>query len=563
MDDISNYAFDDDEGLEKALKISLDEYDKVKPIEKKEEKSEKGECQICCNNAEIIKCGCGYCCCFDCFDNWFKNFGKLECPKCRGVWDIDYTLENIPNALERFTEYRKQILFNRENININKKRNYLYEVGVVENDINENMSLVKDLLENIENKKLELKSIRANYARETYKCPKCDNIINIRNTIKIKTENNETELGICETCHLYYCIKCYTLLENFKNEENFEPKNHVCDPNSLEDIEMIKKLYKPCPCCLSSIEHLEGCNQMWCTNCNTAFNWDTLEIIHKDIDNPHFNAFISAVRNPLDTTCGDLPDSISISSKINFTKKYLCLITINNKCRGIQEVIEKYRRTINDNDMDSLYKDYIFNKINTIKFKEQLYETELNKTILRAELEIYELYVNVVKENMLNIVDLDDTDIELYKATIEETIDIMKQTAIFCIDEITKIFKKFNVNKLIHINLSIFDNIDDTTNSLFREVNYNNMDKIIQSYINRFCRIINYNESLNEKNILIIFSSRSIINAMLIFERIDDNTIHINTMLKNPEYKINDNIFDEIIMQKRYKIADEEKINIK
>ena len=72
---------------------------------------------------------------------------------------------------------------------------------------------------------------------------------------------------------------------------------------------MLAKDSKPCPKCQSLIFKINGCDQMWCTQCHTAFSWKTGKL-EKNIHNPHFyewqrkNGGGAAPRNPGDFECG-------------------------------------------------------------------------------------------------------------------------------------------------------------------------------------------------------------------------------------------------------------------
>ena len=107
--------------------------------------------------------------------------------------------------------------------------------------------------------------------------------------------------------------------EGTKKEELPVPgraRGHVCDPNNVETANLLKKDSKPCPKCACLIFKISGCDQMFCTQCHTAFSWKTGDIETRVIHNPHYYQYLrdqSATgeipRNPLDNPCGDiLPD---------------------------------------------------------------------------------------------------------------------------------------------------------------------------------------------------------------------------------------------------------------
>lgn len=83
----------------------------------------------------------------------------------------------------------------------------------------------------------------------------------------------------CQLCQKVTCLRC---------QESSESPNHECDPDVLKTIALIKKESKKCPSCEALIHKIDGCDQMFCTQCHTAFSWNTLVIESGKIHNPHY-----------------------------------------------------------------------------------------------------------------------------------------------------------------------------------------------------------------------------------------------------------------------------------
>jgi len=109
-----------------------------------------------------------------------------------------------------------------------------------------------------------------------------------------------SEEWFCGMCNKYYCKKCNETLN----------ENHECDPELVKTMELLNNDSKSCPKCGTVIFRVDGCAQMWCTSCHTAFNWRTGEIETGRIHNPHFIEFKKKTmmsREHGDIPCGGVP----------------------------------------------------------------------------------------------------------------------------------------------------------------------------------------------------------------------------------------------------------------
>lgn len=107
-------------------------------------------------------------------------------------------------------------------------------------------------------------------------------------------------LGVCACCNLHSCKRCFETLyappENgLPTEKEMEKRvkeakaAHTCNEDVVNTITELKKQSKSCPKCHALISKIDGCDQMWCTQCHTAFSWRTGEIVKgKGIHNPHY-----------------------------------------------------------------------------------------------------------------------------------------------------------------------------------------------------------------------------------------------------------------------------------
>ena len=86
----------------------------------------------------------------------------------------------------------------------------------------------------------------------------------------------------CGLCNMWACPDCHEIKGPQQDAE------HTCNPETVESVKAIASDSKPCPKCQKLIFKIDGCDQMWCIGCETAFSWRTLRIENGPIHNPHF-----------------------------------------------------------------------------------------------------------------------------------------------------------------------------------------------------------------------------------------------------------------------------------
>jgi ribosomal protein S27AE len=110
----------------------------------------------------------------------------------------------------------------------------------------------------------------------------------------------------CGMCDNWTCPDCHEVKGKDKEAE------HTCDPNSVETAKLLARDSRNCPKCAAMIFKIDGCDQMYCTQCHTAFSWRTGRVETGTIHNPHYYEYHrqrgTLQRNPGDVPCGGFPD---------------------------------------------------------------------------------------------------------------------------------------------------------------------------------------------------------------------------------------------------------------
>jgi len=105
----------------------------------------------------------------------------------------------------------------------------------------------------------------------------------------------------CGLCEKWACNACHEI----KGLTRDAP--HECNPETVATVSLLANDTRPCPNCRTGIFKIDGCDQMWCTQCHTAFNWRTGRI-EANVHNPHYFEWLrrngnNVPRNPGDVAC--------------------------------------------------------------------------------------------------------------------------------------------------------------------------------------------------------------------------------------------------------------------
>ena len=181
----------------------------------------------------------------------------------------------------------------------------------------------------------------------------------------------------CGLCEKWACPECHVIKGDTRDTE------HTCDPDTLATAKLLDKDTKPCPKCSTPIHKIEGCDQMWCTQCHTGFSWrrGTIETY---IHNPHYyewqrqNGGGRAPRNVGDLECGrdisdrDVHRRLSLAfHQIRIQYKYNSAWRSSKQDPSVEitdvEIAERENMFKDDRDKDTSIENSIFRIIrNTI-----------------------------------------------------------------------------------------------------------------------------------------------------------------------------------------------------
>jgi len=290
--------------LHRSTKSTLPEnnMDKITPIAKK---SKEVMCEVCClESRSIVKCPmCQYECCVECLERYILDgIGAASCmaSECSKPFTlvflasvygkkwvmgkyreflnnalIEHEKSLIPSTMDLVALLKERSSTKRRTATLLTKHHRLYRSD--DGDRDTRISELETLVQYLNDRVDELDEMIDAYPeipdghvadkRVMYiqGCPGngCKGLI-------------ASDTMACSVCSTKVCEEC-RLVHKGK-----------CNPNDVQTVKMMKGNTKPCPSCAVPVFKIDGCDQMWCTGCNTAFSWTTLRVVTGAIHNPHY-----------------------------------------------------------------------------------------------------------------------------------------------------------------------------------------------------------------------------------------------------------------------------------
>ncbi len=337
---------------------------------------EHDTCNICGETkTKFIECsGCNFKACENCCKTYIISKPQAaSCMNCKKEWTRKFLIDNFNKTFinKTYKQHLENIFFEKEKTLLPQAQAY-YENEKEKKNVRDEIKECK--------KKLKMLFLKQNDLMHNKK---------IETKIFVKKCMNENCRGFleedwnCKLCSFETCKKCNTI--------KFE--NHECNSGDVETFKLIKKEIKSCPTCGMGIYKIEGCDQMFCTECATAFSWRTGKIETSRIHNPHYFEYLKnnniTERNHLDFVCG---------REFDFT--FFCLIIRkikNNEiadwcryiCQRINHLISVDLRYYSNDDSKQkcliTRVKYISNDITEKQFKQRLHQIN-KKSLFKKEM---------------------------------------------------------------------------------------------------------------------------------------------------------------------------------
>lgn len=437
-------------------------------------------CDVCCANYNKslhseIKCyfpNCGYSACKECVRTYLTGITlEPHCMKCRNRWSLEFTKTSL-NASFMDTDYkshRRTILADRVIAQIPE----FYERALRYGKLTDGDIKLKEIMQQITDHRTIIGELYMEYDRVRREM---DNKAPSESKKFVMQCQNSGCRGMlstqykCGICTKHTCPKCYLLIED----------DHVCKQEDMDTVEELRKNTRPCPNCGLRISKIDGCDQMWCIECKTAFSWSKGTVEKGVVHNPHYYQWMrqngAVPRNPNEHNegCGNI--FVNGSRKMN---------TIVSDCLDSKKYYFKYCDYVLEKS-NKLYTDSKAMIENTAKIHEEIrvfgkYFSGFHRYITHMEYtELRPLHNNIrhreenrepVYRYILNMINKDELSDELIKADnlnmkerahcdiLEALVIVGKQLFIDCLKELEDVVKEFQFSSYINSKMDADNNV--------------------------------------------------------------------------------------------------------
>lgn len=221
----------------------------------------------------------------------------------------------------------------------------------------------------------------------------------------------------CGICSSLVCERCRQCVKERDGTGTGETERHTCRPEDVETARLIRSECRNCPKCTVPIFKTGGCDQMFCTHCNTAFSWTTGKVETGAIHNPYYFEWLAnRDRNAQHVdveaiACGEVPDDWDFMQRMKqphgakAVKAYQRMVHTREVCLPMVRA-----NRVREND--DLRIDYLLEEIDEDQWISKLVHRERRRMKQQALREVVEmahtiladivrrLYVNVKNTNL-------------------------------------------------------------------------------------------------------------------------------------------------------------------
>ena len=367
---------------------------------------------------------------------------------CKTTWDNDVVSDMFPKTFiaNEYKMHIENVLINKElsmmpatqpyvsrEIEVRKLREAMANLQDIKEEVERELEFTRISLDNILRTRVD--KVPVNFTRA---CPvqDCKGFL-----------NHDWSCGICS---MWVCKACNAVCQPGQKH------SHKCDPSDVATATLINTQSKPCPGCGYMISRIDGCDQMFCTQCKQTFSWTTGAFETRHFHNPHWLEWQRQVNNGVvpraigDQPCGGMPLIYDINAFVNKRKvpedQQTLIYNIYRLLRHIefveipQYVVRNNNRAGENEQMNKHMKErvsYMLNELTIDEFKKKVYQAFKSDQRKHTLHSIVEMFYNAGRDIMQNIISTEKTQ------NIASHLNEIKQLQSYVNDHLKKVSKVF------------------------------------------------------------------------------------------------------------------------
>lgn len=390
------------------------------------------ECIVCTESftkavRRPVSCShCSKAACCQCYQKYLLSSCKdPQCMFCAAEWTTDFLHDNFTGAFRHgpFKRHRERVLLDREKSlipqtmhaveRIRRKEAVDIEVKQIDGEI-QRVSNELFLLQHRKHRLIRPLPRQDEPTRP--EAPLCSCPVEGCRGFVMGS-------GSCGACGTVVCIACHEV----------RGEDHVCQKEAIESVRAIQRQCKPCPNCMAPIYRTEGCSQMWCILCNTAFDWHTGERVRGRVHNPHYFEWLAhgglTVRAPQDVVCGGLPNAILMSNRVRHVLGGDGLMEFLRILAHIEDVtLPRLRRAAmpNPNENETMRALYILGRVSEDELAARIYANEKKRQKGRVQLDMIEMLYMAGQASLANFFQAEFVDASTVAAAVNELLTLFE-----------------------------------------------------------------------------------------------------------------------------------------
>lgn len=341
-----------------------------------------------CNARKQVTCpSCSHGVCTKCVRQYMTIKGALVCTLCNAQWNNDHVMDILPKAFVQndYKQLRQNVLFERE-MQLMPETQQVAKAELARRQILQKITASRkekkrllDMVAKVTSDILSLEQEFTHYSTivsgeittvpntSCGKCPEhgCQGYLSVHD----KNDADDTIL-LCGMCHTKVCKACMEV----------QIDGHKCSDTSVRSVSCIRSECRPCPKCAVMVYKTEGCDQMWCTLCHTAFSWKSGRQDNGPVHNPHWYEWHANVQAPIDVPDADFDNDPIVPSlfSIPFACRYVTWVPCVHRLlmHLIMHTLPRFMVEYSRTDNIDLRVSFLLNEIDETRMKRLLQQRE-------------------------------------------------------------------------------------------------------------------------------------------------------------------------------------------